>query len=62
MAADRPVELALAEWRDAQRRLDETPSDAHGRTGLAIEVDRLRKEYRRLVDAAAEVVDDRDAP
>ena len=52
-AAPRELHVVLSEWRDAERRLAELPSDSSEALRLRGDIEVLRAEYGRAHDAAA---------
>jgi hypothetical protein len=55
----REVQVVLAQWRDAERRLSAAREGSEEATSIELEVSRLRDEYRRSLDAAVERSKDR---
>jgi len=50
--SERPIELILAEWREAERGLASAPPDSVEETEARVRVRRLRDEYRKAHEAA----------
>jgi hypothetical protein len=50
-ATERPMELILAEWREAERRLASASPDSVEESEARVRVKRLRDEYRRAHEA-----------
>lgn len=48
----RSISAVLAEWRDAERRLDAAPTGSAARREAELLIDRLRHEYRRAYEDA----------
>jgi hypothetical protein len=48
----RLAEAVLAEWRLAERRLEEVAPDSEEAARLRLEVERLRDSYQQLVEEA----------
>jgi hypothetical protein len=51
-ATPRPIAAILADWRDAERRLEGTKSGSAEEREVEILVDQLREEYRAAHDSA----------
>jgi hypothetical protein len=55
MGSESPLHKALAAWRIAEHRLDETPPDDPRRASLRGEVERRRLLYKALYQAVEDV-------
>ena len=59
---DRPIELVLAEWREAERRLLSLAPDDPATLSAQTQVERLRLEYQTLTDSAGHIAEELARP